>query len=89
MKFIDFHKIKHRFLYILFKLLKYICFYAIAYTAIWLIYFRAYTQNYARYLKKKMTQAEFQKWADFALELRQKAVDGELDLEEYRRIMRE
>ncbi|MDE7362949.1 MAG: hypothetical protein K2N38_13555 [Oscillospiraceae bacterium] len=51
---------------------------------IWLIYSRAYKQHYARYLKKKMSQAEFQKWADYALELRQKAVDGKLELEEYK-----
>ena len=55
---------------------------------IWLIYSRAYKQHYARYLKKKMSQSEFQKWADYALELRQKAVDRELDLEEYREEIR-
>ena len=56
---------------------------------IWLIYSRAYKQHYARYLKKKMSQAEFQKWADYALELRQKAVGGELDIEEYKKLIRE
>ncbi len=50
---------------------------------IWLAYVRAYKQHYARFLKKKMTQAEFQEWADFALELRQKAIDGEIGFEEY------
>ena len=33
---------------------------------IWLTYNRAYKQHYARLLKKKMTQAEFQAWADYA-----------------------
>lgn len=56
---------------------------------IWLIYSRAYKQHYARYLKKKMSQAEFWKWADYALELRQKALDGKLDLEEYKGLIRE
>ena len=56
---------------------------------VWLTYSRAYKQHYARYLKKKMSQAEFQKWADYALELRQQALDGTLDLEEYQRIIRE
>ena len=36
-----------------------------------------------RLLKKKMTQAEFREWADFALELRQRAYDKELSFEEY------
>ncbi|MCH5194337.1 MAG: hypothetical protein J1F11_10270 [Oscillospiraceae bacterium] len=56
---------------------------------VWLTYSRAYKQHYARYLKKKMSQAEFQKWADYALELRQQALDGTLDLEEYQKIIRE
>lgn len=38
---------------------------------------------YARYLKKKMTQAEFREWADYALELRQRAYDKELSFEDY------
>lgn len=59
------------------------------YNPVWLAYSRAYKQHYARYLKKKMSQAEFQKWADYALELRQQALDGTLDLEEYQRIIRE
>ncbi|SDA23038.1 hypothetical protein SAMN02910447_02269 [Ruminococcus sp. YE71] len=48
-----------------------------------LTYTKAYKQHYARYLKKKMTQAEFREWADFALELRQRAYDKELSFEEY------
>ena len=45
-------------------------------------------QHYARYLTKKITQAEFQKWADYALELRQRALEGELVFEEFRREIR-
>ncbi len=48
-----------------------------------LTYTKAYKQHYARYLKKKMTQAEFREWADLALELRQRAYDKELSFEEY------
>ncbi|MCM1276509.1 MAG: DUF6076 domain-containing protein [Lachnospiraceae bacterium] len=55
---------------------------------VWLIYSRAYKQHYARYLKKKMSQAEFQRWADFALELRQRAIDGEIGIDEYEGKMR-
>ena len=48
-----------------------------------LTYTKAYKQHYARYLKKRMTQAEFREWADYALVLRQKAYDKELGFEEY------
>lgn len=51
---------------------------------VWQTYVRAYKQHYARYLKKKMTQAEFQRWADYALDLRDKAENGELEFEVYR-----
>jgi hypothetical protein len=34
-------------------------------------------------MKKKMTQAEFQKWADFALDIREKALNEEMGFEEY------
>ena len=50
---------------------------------VWLTYSRAYKAHYARFLKKKMTQAEFQVWADYALDLRQKALDGAITFEEY------
>lgn len=36
-----------------------------------------------RYLKKKMTQAEFQKWADYAIDMRIKALDCDVDYDEY------
>ena len=49
----------------------------------WNAYSKAYKQHYARYLKKKMTQAEFAKWADYALELRNKAENGEIEFEIY------
>lgn len=55
---------------------------------IWLAYVRAYKQHYARFLKKKITQAEFQEWADFALELRQNAIDGEMGVEDFVRDIR-
>ena len=38
---------------------------------------------YARYMKKKMTTSEFEKWSRFAAELRDKAERGEIGLEEY------
>lgn len=56
---------------------------------VWLAYSRAYKQHYARYLKKKMSQSEFQQWADFALELRQQALDETISLEEFQKIIRE
>ncbi len=50
---------------------------------VWLTYSRAYKAHYARYMKKKMTQAEFQKWADFALDIREQALNEEIIFEEY------
>lgn len=55
----------------------------------WNVYTKAYKQHYARYLKKKMSQAEFVKWADYALELRAKAENGEIEFDVYRKIIRE
>ena len=49
----------------------------------WNVYSKAYKQHYARYMKKKMTQAEFAEWADYALELRDKAENGEIEFEVY------
>ena len=37
---------------------------------------------------KKMTQAEFQVWADYALDLRQQALDGTLGFKEYQEELR-
>lgn len=55
---------------------------------IWNVYHKAYKAHYARYLKKKMTQAEFQKWADYAIEMRTKALDGDVEYDEYVRDMK-
>ena len=55
---------------------------------IWSVYHKAYKAHYARYLKKKMTQAEFQKWADYAIEMRTKALDGNVEYDEYVRDMK-
>ena len=49
----------------------------------WNVYSKAYKQHYARYMKKKMTQSEFAEWADYALELRSKAENGEIVFEVY------
>lgn len=56
---------------------------------VWLTYNRAYKAHYARYMKKKMTTAEFEQWSRYAVELREKALAGELDLEEYIRIIKQ
>jgi len=55
---------------------------------IWLIYTRAYKQHYARFMKKTMSKTEFAQWAEYALDLRQKALDGEIALEEYTELIR-
>lgn len=56
---------------------------------VWLTYNRAYKAHYARYMKKKMTTAEFEQWSRYAVELREKALAEELDLEEYIRIIKQ
>ena len=50
---------------------------------IWQTYNRAYKAHYARYMKKKMTVAEFEQWSRFASELRDKTIDGLIDFEKY------
>lgn len=50
---------------------------------IWLAYNRAYKAHYARQMKKKMTKSEFLIWSDWAVEYRDKAIAGEVELEEY------
>ena len=50
---------------------------------IWLAYNRAYKTHYARYMKKKMTTAEFERWSRYAVELRDAAEAGKLELEAY------
>jgi hypothetical protein len=51
---------------------------------VWLVYNRAYKTHYARYMKKQMTVAEFERWSAWAVEIRTDAEDGKLALEEYR-----
>ena len=55
---------------------------------IWLAYNRAYKTHYARYLKKKMTTVQFEQWSRYAVELRQKAETGEMELVDYQRELR-
>jgi hypothetical protein len=55
---------------------------------VWLIYTRAYKQHYARFMKKTMSKTEFAEWAEYALDLRQKALDGEIGIEEYTELIR-
>ena len=50
---------------------------------IWQTYNRAYKTHYARYMKKKMTTAEFEQWSRFASEFRDKAIAGEVNFEQY------
>ena len=50
---------------------------------IWQTYNRAYKAHYARYMKKKMTVAEFEEWSRFASEIRDKALAGEIAFEQY------
>lgn len=50
---------------------------------IWQTYNRAYKAHYARYMKKKMTISEFEKWSRFASDLRDRAIAGEIDFERY------
>lgn len=50
---------------------------------VWLTYNRAYKAHYARYMKKKMTTAEFEQWSAYAVELRTEALKGRLDFDEY------
>lgn len=50
---------------------------------IWQTYNRAYKAHYARYMKKKMTVAEFEEWSRFASEIRDKALAGEVPFEQY------
>ncbi|NLA76507.1 MAG: hypothetical protein GX851_01525, partial [Clostridiales bacterium] len=50
---------------------------------VWQTYNRAYKAHYARYMKKKMTVAEFEEWSRFASELRDKALSGTVSFEQY------
>lgn len=50
---------------------------------VWLAYNRAYKAHYARYMKKKMTTAEFEQWSRYAVELRVQAESGAILFEAY------
>ena len=50
---------------------------------VWLAYNRAYKTHYARYMKKKMTIAEFEQWSRQAIEWRNQAEAGKLEQAEY------
>lgn len=39
-------------------------------------------------MKKKNSKSQFAEWGDYAIELRQKAADCELDIEEYQELIR-
>ncbi len=56
---------------------------------VWLAYNRAYKTHYARYMKKKMTAAQFEQWSRQAVEWRNAAEAGKLPQEEYERIIKE
>ena len=55
---------------------------------VWEIYNRAYKQHYARFMKNKMSKSEFAEWGEYAIELRTKAAAGELEMEEYQKLIR-
>ncbi len=50
---------------------------------IWQTYNRSYKAHYARYMKKKMTISEFEKWSRYASDLRDKAIAGKIEFEQY------
>lgn len=50
---------------------------------IWQTYNRAYKAHYARYMKKKMSVAEFEEWSRFTSEIRDKALAEEIPFERY------
>ncbi|MBE6069899.1 MAG: hypothetical protein E7211_19725 [Clostridium lundense] len=56
---------------------------------VWLAYNRAYKTHYARYMKKKMTAAQFEQWSRQAVEWRNAASEGKLPQAEYERIIKE
>ena len=55
---------------------------------IWLAYNRAYKTHYARYMKKKMTTAEFEQWSRYAVDLREDAIAGKLEQAEYEKVLK-
>lgn len=55
---------------------------------VWLAYQRAYKAHYARVSKKKMTKPEFAAWSELAVELRTMALEGDLEFDEYTRVLK-
>lgn len=55
---------------------------------VWLAYNRAYKAHYARYMKKKMTTAQFEQWSRYAVELREQVSAGQIEQAEYERILK-
>lgn len=56
---------------------------------IWLTYQRAYKTHYARVMKKKMSKFDFSDWTDMAIELRGKAIKGEISFKEFEKKIKE
>lgn len=56
--------------------------------SIWLAYNRADKTHFARYLKRKMTTAQFEQWSRYTVELRQKAENSEMELADYQKLLR-
>lgn len=52
---------------------------------VWTIYQRTYKTRYARVSKGKMTKPEFERWADNAKILREKALNNEMSFEDFQR----
>lgn len=55
---------------------------------VWQTYNRAYKAHYARYMKKKMTVSEFEKWSTWAVDWRTKAENNEISFDEYKQEIR-
>ena len=55
---------------------------------IWQAYNRAYKAHYARYMKKKMTTAEFEQWSRYAVELRTQAEANKITLNDFLRLIK-
>ena len=51
-------------------------------------YNRAYKSHYARYLKEKMTTAQFEQWSRYAVELREQVAKDNLPQAEYERLLK-
>lgn len=56
---------------------------------VWLAYNRAYKAHYARCMRGKMSQEDFERWSRYAVSLRTRAAAGELSPEQYELLIRE